>query len=79
MAEVPTNQRLWNSLVVQAKAKFRKWPSIPASTWVRKQYVQHGGRFADEKAMTAAKKKREAAKDRATKSDKKDSKKDSKK
>ena len=64
MADVPTNQRLWNSLVVQAKAKFKTWPSIPASKWVREQYVQKGGRFVDSKQVTAAKKKREAAKDR---------------
>jgi hypothetical protein len=61
MSDVPTNQRLWNSLVVQAKAKFRTWPSIPASKWVREQYTQKGGQFVDSKQMTAAKKKREAA------------------
>jgi hypothetical protein len=56
MSQVPLNQRLWNSLVVQAKAKFRKWPSIPAARWVHQQYVHHGGRFADGKSVTAAKK-----------------------
>lgn len=61
MADVPTNQRLWNSLVVQAKAKFKTWPSIPASRWVHQQYVSHGGQFADSKQVTAAKKRREAA------------------
>ncbi len=73
MSDVPTNQRLWNSLVVQAKAKFKTWPSIPASSWVRKQYVQHGGRFVDSKQVTAAKKRTEAAKKRteAKKGDKK--------
>lgn len=75
MAEVPTNQRLWNSLVQQAKAKFKTWPSIPASTWVRKQYVQHGGRFADSKQVTAAKKRAEHAKDRRADTKKKDDKK----
>lgn len=73
MSDVPTNQRLWNSLVIQAKAKFKTWPSIPASSWVRKQYVQHGGRFVDSKQVTAAKKRTEAAKKRteAKKRDKK--------
>lgn len=61
MADVPTNQRLWNSLVVQAKAKFKTWPSIPASRWVHQQYVNHGGQFADSKQVTASKKRREAA------------------
>ena len=77
MSEVPTNKHLWDSLVAQAKSKFKTWPSIPASTWVRKQYVQHGGRFADAKAVTAAKKRTENAKKKRTGSqtDKKDSKK----
>lgn len=61
MSQVPLNERLWNSLVVQAKAKFRKWPSLPASQWVHQQYVHHGGRFADGKAVTAAKRRRAAA------------------
>lgn len=77
MSEVPTNQRLWNSLVAQAKSRFKTWPSIPASTWVRKQYIQHGGRFADSKSVTASKKRQEAAKKKAASS--KDEKKDSKK
>lgn len=72
MSEVPTNQRLWNSLVIQAKAKFRKWPSIPAGRWVHQQYVHHGGQFVDAKSMTAAKKR---ASDRH-KSAKKNSRKD---
>lgn len=67
MADVPLNQRLWNSLVVQARAKFNKWPSLPASKWVHQQYVQKGGRFADSKDVTAAKKR---AKQAEKKSDK---------
>ena len=66
MADVPTNQRLWNSLVVQAKSKFKTWPSIPASKWVREQYTQKGGRFVDSKQVTAAKKRQQAAKDSRT-------------
>ena len=41
----PANQKLWNMLVIQAKAKFRTWPSLPASKWVHHQYVEKGGRF----------------------------------
>jgi hypothetical protein len=41
----PANQKLWNMLVIQAKAKFRTWPSLPASKWVHGQYVEKGGRF----------------------------------
>ena len=77
MADVPTNQRLWDSLVVQAKAKFKTWPSIPASKWVHSQYVQRGGRFVDSKRVTEAKKRQKATKERA--SSKKDDKKGDKK
>lgn len=68
MANVPLNQRLWNSLTVQARAKFKKWPSLPASKWVHTQYVEKGGRFADSKDITAHK--RAAAKRAEKKSDK---------
>lgn len=54
--DVPANQRLWNMLVTQAKAKFPKWPSLPASNWVHRQYVEKGGQFVkSEKARTATK------------------------
>jgi len=45
MADQPANMKLWNMLIVQAKAKFAKWPSLPASKWVHQQYVQKGGQF----------------------------------
>ena len=73
MADVPTNQRLWNSLVVQAKAKFKSWPSLPASKWVHKEYVQRGGRFVDSKRVTEAKKRqKESAKGRQSSPQKKE-------
>jgi hypothetical protein len=75
MSQVPLNQRLWNCLVIQAKGKFRKWPSIPAGRWVHQQYVHHGGQFADAKSVTAAKKRAKDASDR-NKTAKKTSRKD---
>lgn len=78
MSDVPANKRLWDTLVQQAKGKFKTWPSIPASTWVRKQYIQHGGRFVDSKQVTAAKKRKEAAKEHSG-DHKKDAKKSDKK
>lgn len=47
MAQTPVNTRLWNMLVVQAKSRFRVYPSLPASHWVHTQYVRHGGQFTD--------------------------------
>lgn len=56
MAQVPLNQRLWDSLVAMAKTKFHTWPSLPASRWVHEQYEQKGGRFASGEAVARAKK-----------------------
>lgn len=50
--DVPANQKLWNMLVIQARAKFPKWPSLPASRWVHQQYVQRGGRFVTQREAT---------------------------
>ena len=55
MPDVPANQRLWNMLVAQARAKFPKFPSLPASRWIHEQYVQKGGQFLS--AREAAKRK----------------------
>lgn len=56
MADVPSNQRLWNMLIVQAKAKYGKWPSLPASRWVHQQYLEKGGRFISENQAARMKK-----------------------
>ena len=47
MAQEPANPRLWKMFVVQAHAKFEKWPSLAASKWVHEKYVQAGGKFID--------------------------------
>jgi hypothetical protein len=36
-------------LQIQAKAKFKTYPSIPASRWVHNEYVQRGGTFVASK------------------------------
>lgn len=46
---VPQNPRLWEMLVVQAKQKFPKYPSLPASKWIHAEYVKRGGIFVDSK------------------------------
>ena len=45
MAQQPQNQRLWSMLVAQARTKFAKYPSLPASKWVHSEYVKKGGQF----------------------------------
>lgn len=45
--EVPSNPRLWHTIVTLARAKFRIYPSPAAAHWVHQQYVQKGGQFRD--------------------------------
>lgn len=47
MAEVPVNHKLYAMVVMQAKAKYRVYPSPGASHWVHKRYLELGGRFID--------------------------------
>lgn len=63
----PTNQRLWHMLVVQAKAKFVKFPSPTASAWVHHKYTQMGGRFVDTHKEAQRKRAVKAAQDIAKK------------
>jgi hypothetical protein len=55
MADVPTNEKLYALVVMQAKAKYRIYPSPGASHWVHRRYIELGGKFED----TAEKAKRE--------------------
>lgn len=73
MADVPANQKLWTMLVLQAKAKFAKWPSLPASRWVHEQYVDKGGRFISE-GQAAQMEKNKAARGAASHADRKETK-----
>jgi hypothetical protein len=47
MADVPTNEKLYAMVVMQAKAKYRIYPSPGASHWVHKRYLELGGKFED--------------------------------
>ena len=47
--QLPANPRLWNTVTVQAKSRFPKYPSPAAAHWVHTKYVQMGGRFVDSK------------------------------
>ena len=71
---VPSNPKLWQMLVLQAKAKFPKYPSLPASKWIHQEYVKKGGQFVTEaKAHTkehVSKQMREAEKKKKEKNSK---------
>jgi hypothetical protein len=72
---IPQNPRLWEMLVAQAKQKFPKYPSLPASRWVHTEYLKRGGRFVASKKedtrhdkrgkLTSAGKKEEEQKEKA--------------
>jgi hypothetical protein len=47
MAEVPANEKLYAMVVMQAKAKYRIYPSPGASHWVHRRYIEMGGHFED--------------------------------
>ena len=47
MANVPTNPKLYELIVFQAKARFKTYPSPSASHWVHEEYIKKGGQFAD--------------------------------
>ena len=83
MASKPANEKLWNTIVAMAKAKYSNYPNPGASHWVHKTYVEKGGQFIESseknRRMNMAKKKQENKneKERLTKKeDKKSSKKD---
>lgn len=50
--DVPANPKLWQMLATQAKAKFPKYPSLPASKWIHQEYVKKGGQFVSEATAT---------------------------
>lgn len=47
MAQQPTNPKLWQMIISQARARFATYPSPGASHWVHDQYVKSGGKFYD--------------------------------
>ena len=55
-SQEPTNQKLWQMIIVQARAKFATYPSPGASHWVHEEYVKHGGQFAETSEVTKRKK-----------------------
>ena len=42
----PTNKKLYNRKVAEAKKKFDVWPSAYASAWLTKEYKKRGGKYS---------------------------------
>lgn len=47
--QYPANPKMYNTIVVQAKSKFAKYPSPAAGHWVHAKYTQMGGKFVSSK------------------------------
>ena len=45
----PTNKRLYNAVKTEAKAKYKRYPSLYASAWIVKEYKRRGGKYKGEK------------------------------
>ena len=45
--QVPLNKKLWDMIIVQARARYATYPSPGASHWVHTQYEKYGGKFGD--------------------------------
>ena len=60
MSQEPVNNKLYAMVVMQAKAKYRVYPSPGASHWVHKRYLELGGKFIDSEAEAERKKHVEA-------------------
>lgn len=46
----PTNKRLWDKSIREAKKRYKKWPSAYASGFASKFYKQNGGKWKCRKA-----------------------------
>jgi hypothetical protein len=57
VAQKPANEKLWNMVIAQAKAKYSTYPNPAASHWVHERYVQSGGKFLDSNDPTVKKQK----------------------
>lgn len=48
----PLNKKLYEQTVLEAKRRFKVWPSAYASGWVVRRYKELGGRYKDKKPDT---------------------------
>ena len=47
--QLPANPKLYNMITVQARSKFRTYPSPAAAHWVHAKYNQLGGQYVESK------------------------------
>ena len=51
MSSVRSNESLYQKVIVEAKRKFKVWPSAYASGWVVKEYKRRGGGYRKSRRM----------------------------
>jgi len=49
---VPTNTTLYNKVKEDAKKRFKRYPSLYASSWIVKEYKERGGKYYGSKSKT---------------------------
>ncbi len=52
MANEPTNRRLYNRVVAEARRKFRIFPSAYASAFIVREYKKRGGKYSGRKSSS---------------------------
>ena len=45
----PVNNKLYNKVKQEAKKKFKRYPSLYASSWIVKEYKKRGGKYSGKK------------------------------
>jgi hypothetical protein len=56
MSNIPSNKKLYETIIKQAKRKFKVWPSAYASGWVVKEYKRQGGQYIKSSRRRSTKK-----------------------
>ena len=52
MKPSPINKNLYEKIKIEAKHKFKVWPSAYASGWVVKEYKRRGGKYSGKKSSS---------------------------
>lgn len=53
----PTNKKLYNQVLKEAKEKYKRFPSLYASAYISKTYQQRGGKYTTSKDNVKSKQK----------------------
>ncbi len=53
---VPLNKTLYNKVLSEAKSKFKRFPSLYASSWITREYQSRGGKYKTPKGYKSKQK-----------------------